>query len=342
MHSKTSFATIPADVTRRKRGDLEFLADLSPRDKPADEHKAWSEKMAAALLPAGLSKQAARVRDCAEAVFFHMHADNKNGEIGLKLHSAPYCHYRHCPTCQWRRSLKAKATVMSALPGILQKYPAARFVMLTLTIRNCPVSDLRETVGAMNAGWKRLILRKDWPALGWLRAVEVTRGKDGSAHPHYHCLLMLPPEYFSRNYLPTKAWVQLWREAMRLDYDPVCDVRIVRVKPGREMPDGTDARLLAVSSAVSEVVKYATKASDLLQGGPEWLREYVEQVRNLKFATSGGVLKGILTDVRPKNEDLVHVGGEEEVDGAVLDKLAFHWRTKHQAYARKRGGGGAA
>ena len=340
MQSKTAALTIPTEndsCNSPRDPRLEFLSDSSPDDRSADDHKAWAETMSAALLAANLPKEAARVRDCAEALFFRLLSDD-NGEIHFKLHSAPYCHYRHCPICQWRRSLRNKAIVMSALPAILEKHPTARFAMLTLTVRNCHLSELRQTVATMNKGWKRLVERDGWPAVGWIRAVEVTRGQDGSAHPHFHALLMVPSTYFSGSaYIPTREWVQLWRQAMRLDYDPVCDIRQVKAKVSAETtPEGTDGRLLAVQSAVSEVAKYATKAADLLAGGPEWLAEYVAQVRGLKFLTSGGVLKGIFRDQRPEQEDLVHVGGEEGEDGTVVDRLAFHWRTSRKRYARKR------
>lgn len=328
--------------------NLEFLCDLSPRDQTADTHKGWAETMSTALDAAGLQRPSVRVRDCAESMFFNMRSDLL-GEMHLKLSSTPYCHYRHCPTCQWRRSLKNKAIVMSALPKILERFPTARFAMLTLTVRNCPVGELRETILAMNAGWNRLIKRENWPADGWIRAVEVTRGADGSAHPHYHVLLMLPASYFGAGYVSTRVWVQRWRQAMRLDYDPICDIRQIRAKavvieatavhlaPAEGAP-AVDARLAMLTAAVSEVVKYACKTENLLSGGPDWLATYIEQVHGLKFMTSGGELKGMLKDVRnEETEDLVHVGGDDEEGGGdIVDKLVFHWRTKHKRYARIR------
>lgn len=333
----TAVAIIPVADTGCKK--FEFLADSSPKDKPWDDHRQWADKMAAALADAGMDKEAARVRDCAGALFFHLAADADTGEMALKLKSAPFCHWRHCPVCQWRRSLKNKGVVMAALPAILDQYPDARFAMLTLTVRNCSVSDLRQTILAMNKGWKRLLLRAEWPALGWIRAVEVTRGRDGSAHPHFHALLMLPPGYFGRQYLSTRAWVRLWRESMRLDYDPVCDVRMVRAKKVTVAPDpaAPDLRLTALRSAVAEVVKYASKASDIMAGGPDWLAEYVAQVHGLKFLTSGGALKGILKAVKDgdEDEDLVHVGDEGEDGAGGKQRLRFDWRRKHGRYARK-------
>jgi plasmid rolling circle replication initiator protein Rep len=231
---------------------------------------------------------------------------------------------------------------MSAIPKILEQYPTACFAMLTLTVKNCPITELRQTILAMSKGWKRLTERKDWPALGWVRGVEVTAGQDYTAHPHCHALLMLPSGYFGgKAYVPTKEWVQRWRQAMRLDYDPVCDIRAIKVKAGiHEAAKGTDARLLAISRAVSEVAKYATKTEDLMGCDPDWLREYVEQVNALKFLTSGsGALKGVLKDVRKKSgedEDLVHVDGEEPVEGEVELQLSYDWRRKLKRYARKR------
>jgi len=320
---------------------LQFLAADSPLDETWDTHRAYGDQLSEMLADAAMGRASVRVRDCAEALFFNLRSDAGTGELKWKLKSAPFCRYRHCPICQWRRSLKAKATVMAVLPAILKEHPTARFAMLTLTVKNCGITELRQTILSINKGWKRLTERKDWPALGWVRGVEVTAGEDCTAHPHCHALLMLPASYFSgRAYVPTKEWVQRWRQAARLDYDPICDIRAIRVKAGSQVPsEGTDARLAAISSAVSETAKYATKTEDLLKCGPDWLREYVEQVNALKFLTSGGVLKNVLKDIRKQSgedEDLVHVDGEEVGEGEVEERLSYHWRRKLKRYARKR------
>lgn len=324
--------------------ELEFLSDSSPKDKPLDEHKAWSSRLADGLREAGLEKPASRVRDCAEALFFRLRTDVTTGEIQFKLDHMHSCHYRHCAFCQWRKSLKNKAVLMKALPGILEKHPTSRFLLLTLTVRNCRLDELRATITALNQGWKRLLKRDDWPALGWIRAVEVTRGKDGSVHPHYHALLQVPARYFGKEYISQKRWTGLWRECMRLDYDPVVDVRVIKPKPAKagpakagreqEQEHERDSRLDALRSAVAEVVKYATKTADLLSGGPDFLREFVAQVKALKFLTSGGTLKGIMRNLKD-GEDLVHVNDEENDDMGGGTRAVFHFRRKYSRYARK-------
>jgi plasmid rolling circle replication initiator protein Rep len=319
---------------------LEYLSDLSHKDKAWDEHRLWADKMQPVLEQAGLARQAVRVRDCGQSLFYALMVNEQTAEITLKLHNADLCHWRHCPICQWRRMLANLARLNVALPEILEQYPTARWAMLTLTVRNPSISDLRQTLADMNRGWKRLIERKSWPAMGWIRATEVTRAEDGAAHPHFHALMLVPASYFSgQAYIPTRAWVQLWRQAMRLDYDPICDIRQVKAKPGREvLGSAAEAAMIDAvrGGGVREVLKYATKTADLLSGGPDWLAEYVGQVHGLKFVASGGILKGILKDRDDGREDLVHVGEGDDDGGGKGPSLRFDWRTKHKRYARKR------
>ena len=112
------------------------------------------------------------------------------------------------------------ARFYQSLPEIQQAYPKARWLFLTLTVRNPDITDLRATLQAMNQAWRRLVVRKEFKRVtGWIRTTEVTRGKDGSAHPHFHCLLMVPSGYFAgKNYVTQARWTELWQECARLDY----------------------------------------------------------------------------------------------------------------------------
>ncbi|PAP24256.1 protein rep, partial [Salmonella enterica] len=70
---------------------------------------------------------------------------------------------------------------------------------------------------------------------GWIRTTEVTRGSVGSAHPHFHTLMMVPPSMFTRDYVKHARWGELWRESLRVDYDPNVDVR---AENPRKLKDG--------------------------------------------------------------------------------------------------------
>ena len=344
MNSKSNVAVLGAIVASEKqhvKSNIELLRDVSQKDATWDEHRSWADKVSSALDEAGMPLSSARVRDCATSLFFGHKLDMSTGELKLKLRNAPFCHYRHCSICAWRRSLKHKAILMRALKPILEEYSTARFVMLTLTVRNCELSELRDGISQMNKSWNRLLKRKDWPALGWIRAVEVTRGDDGSAHPHFHCMLMLPASYFDgKNYVKKSEWAKRWQECLRVDYEPVCDIRIIKPRLKKSDDDVTsneiDSKIDAMRGGIAEVVKYATKSSDLLAGGKDWLLGYINQVANLKFLTSGGILKGIFKSQKDdEKEDLIHVGGGEDDDTMSGKALRFDWRKMQKHYARK-------
>ena len=113
-----------------------------------------------------------------------------------------------------------QARFYQSLPRIVADYNA-RWMFLTLTVRNCAIEELGETLSRMNTAFQRLKDRKEFrPVQGWIRTTEVTRGSDGSAHPHFHTLMMVPPSMLSgRDYIKHGRWVELWRECLRVSYD---------------------------------------------------------------------------------------------------------------------------
>ena len=203
------------------------LSDLSPKDKPWDKHRGFADRVQSHYAGSKFERYAQRVSFCSQILEFGLNMV-KDDTLRLKLRSAKFCRVRHCPVCQWRRSLMWKAKAYQVLPKITSKYPTHRWLFMTLTQKNVPITELRETLIEMNKGFKRMVERKMFPAVGWLRSMEVTRGRDGNAHPHFHCLLMVPASYFSHGYIKQHEWVTLWRECMRLDYNPVMDIQAVK------------------------------------------------------------------------------------------------------------------
>ncbi len=156
----------------------------------------------------------------------------EESEYKLKLDTARFCRVRHCPVCQWRRSLMSKAKAFKILPMVVEAYPKHRWLFLTLTVRNCKITELRDTLQWLNQSWQRMSQRKKFPAIGWIRSTEVTRGKDGLADPHFHYLLLVKPSYFGKYYMKQNEWVDLWRSCLKIDYEPVLDIR--PIKQGRQ------------------------------------------------------------------------------------------------------------
>lgn len=226
-----------------------------------------------------------------------------------------------------------QARFYQSLPAIQEAHPKARWLFLTLTVRNCPVDQLGDTLTAMNAGWQRLKDRKDFkPVTGWVRTTEVTRGRDGSAHPHFHALLMVPPSMFAKNYVKQARWVELWQEAMRLDYTPVVDVRAVKSKAPKEGQSEAEAAAAALQNAVAETLKYSVKPSDMTDD-PAWFLEMTKQVHKRRFVATGGALKDVLRVEEETDEDLTLADGPAPIedDGS---RLAFNWRSDERRYRR--------
>jgi len=227
-----------------------------------------------------------------------------------------------------------QARFYQSLPKIVQEHPKARWLFLTMTVSNCAVGDLADTLTAMNAGWQRLKDRKEFaPVLGWVRTTEVTRGQDGSAHPHFHALVMVPPSWFrGRSYVKQARWVELWRDCMRLDYQPVVDVRAVKERAPEAAQTASGARAAALQRAVAETLKYSVKPSDMTADA-EWFLELTRQTHKRRFVATGGALKDVLRVDEETDRDFIQ--GNESVDG-IDDgsRLAFNWREADRRYRR--------
>lgn len=293
------------------------LADLSPRDKPWDKHRGNADKVSTLYAGSEFQSYSDRVTFCSEFLQFGLVPDGDFKAMKMKLRAARFCRVRHCPVCQWRRSLMWKAKAYKVLPKIVADYPTHRWLFVTLTQKNVPISELKSTLQHMNRSFQRLSQRKAWPAVGWLRSTEVTRGKDGSAHPHFHCLLMVKPGYFGKNYMKQAEWVSLWKDCMRLDYNPILDVQAV--KRG-EHP----------MQLVPELLKYCTKESDLV-ADREWFLELTRQLHKMKSTVTGGVLKQYLQELEQEPDDLIGKDDEAELTDDEIS-LFFGWRRAEKKY----------
>jgi plasmid rolling circle replication initiator protein Rep len=225
-----------------------------------------------------------------------------------------------------------QARFYQSLPALVEAHPKARWLFLTLTVRNCAIGELADTIKAMNAAWQRLKDRKEFkPVLGWVRTTEVTRGKDGTAHPHFHALLMVPPSWFKgSNYVKHARWVELWADCLRVDYLPNVDVRTVKPRSPRSGQTPLDATAQALQGAVSETLKYSTKPADMV-ADEAWFLELTKQTHRKRFVATGGALKHVLKVDQESDEDLALSDGEGSDDGS---RLAFNWRTADQRYRR--------
>jgi plasmid rolling circle replication initiator protein Rep len=322
-----------------------YLSGVSERDRPWDKHR-WHCELVAGLYrnKSEFFCYANRMHDCSRLLDFILKSDDA-GEVKLKLQTAWFCRVRHCPVCQWRRSLMWRARFYNAVPKLVQAHPTHKFIFLTLTVRNCDLKELRSTIQFMIKSWERLSKLKEFPALGYVRSLEITRSRSDQAHPHFHCLLMVPGSYFSHGYLSQAKWTHLWQRSMRLDYVPIVNVQSVRSKRGQV------GYLAAIQAAMVETLKYSVKPDDLVLGvnldenknlvpsnqanqvNAEWLHELTRQLYKLRSTSVAGILRQFICDSDP--QDLIHPE-HQELDPVLDDDihLFFSWREKVKRYAR--------
>ena len=221
-----------------------------------------------------------------------------------------------------------QARFYQSLPRIVADYPNSRWMFLTLTVRNCAIERLGEELTAMNAAFKRLEKRKELKSVqGWIRTTEVTRGKDGSAHPHFHVLMMVPPGMLNgRDYVKHCRWVELWRDCLRVNYDPNVDVRSVKPRKPKDGESLACATAQLVRGAVAETLKYSTKPADMV-ADPEWFIELTRQTHKRRFVATGGALKDVLKLDQETDQDMV-IGDDISDGDDDGSRIAFEWKTE--------------
>lgn len=312
-------------------GDSGYLSDLSPKDKPWDAHRAIADTVQGLYRSAKSDRYADRIETCGKLLEYSLNS-NDDGDVAFRLQSAKFCRVRHCPVCQWRRSLKWQAKMFEAIPKITEKYTSHRWIFVTLTVRNCDLTDLRSTITDMNKAFGRLTKLTRFPAIGWIKSLEVTRNAEtGQAHPHFHCLMLVESKYFGgRNYIKQEEWRSLWQRCLRCEYLPVVNIKVVKPKKNKVTDEIDD-----IGKAIVETFKYSVKESDLV-ADESWLVELTSQLHQMRAIALGGVLKYFLKEEKD-DDDLIHVD-ESELSNEIQDgiKLFFGWREIAKRY-RKEG-----
>lgn len=231
----------------------EILKDVSK----AGKDRLWSKRKLSSLELADRLKQlhfrcADNVSTCSDILEFVEKSDGT-----LRLARTWFCKNKLCAICNWRRALKYSYQSSRIIDKAIQEYPKARFLFLTLTIKNMSAESLSDDIAKMSQGFNRLFKYKkvDKNIIGFVRSLEVTRNHDTEEyHPHFHVLLMVKPTYFknSENYIPQTEWIELWKKAMQLDYDPVVNIKAVKSTEEKE-----------IDKAVKETAKYPIKPFDV-------------------------------------------------------------------------------
>lgn len=281
-------------------------------------------------------KRSERMLECGSLLRF---AVTRTGD--KRLISAQFCRDRMCPACQKRRSLAMFHQVKDVCISLQSEYKSTAYLLLTLTVPNVPINELKSEMKTMNSAWLKMTKRAEFKKgiWGWFKALEVTYNKKADTyHPHFHVLLAVPNEYFKgKNYINQARWLELWQESMKNPNITQVDIR--RVKPNPKRPDST-----AIESAAAEVGKYATKPSDYItkvsndeyKADKTIVRDLAVNLKGKRLTAFGGRMKEHyiklqLADFESEEVDLVHVTGESDLVDAVMVQM-YRWNVGFKDY----------
>ena len=165
-----------------------------------------------------------------------------------------------CPVCSARI-----ATVRADdLAGVMRHAFRAgcEAAMITLTMRHHPGQTLRQCWGALSAAWHAVTSGKQWVAdqsgyvvRGWVRVVEVTRGRNGW-HVHVHALLIFdkPVTPDRLRGLADQMWKRWNAALLRKGFDSIRDV-------------ASDVRKASLTPGSNGLHRYFVKLAHEITGG---------------------------------------------------------------------------
>lgn len=229
--------------------------------------------------------------------------------------------------CSWRRSLK----VFGQLSKIMDfmKSEKWQFIFLTLTIKNCDPVDLKQSITDLLNGYKQLKRKKAFKnaIFGDYRALEVTYNSDtGFYHPHLHVILCVLPSYFTDRlvYISQEKWGNMWAKSMKLDYNPIVDVRKVKCKKSAYGSTSKD-----LGAIVAETAKYTVKSSDYLTGNLENDKKIVfcldNALLNRRLIGMGGAFKEAHKQLNLDNPNTGDLVEELVLNSEVWDLIKLSW-----------------
>lgn len=185
--------------------------------------------LAAAWRRLGDIDRAVAVEQCGTYLEVTTMADNSE-----HITAANFCRQRLCPLCTWRRSARIFAATSQIMDYIDANDRDHKYLFLTLTVRNVRGEDLAATLDAMQEGWHRMQINRAYKrrVRGAMRTLEITRNPDdGTYHPHYHIILVVPSNYARRSsglYWTHEDWQRAWALAARLPYNPMVSIEAVK------------------------------------------------------------------------------------------------------------------
>ena len=303
------------------------------------EKKLEAEAMAKRMMRyPSLRARAARMLQCGDIVLMQYcpkcHKEH--------AYSGNLCRDRLCPVCGWRLSLSRYSQMLAVLDLLSDSMNQndVQCSMLTLTLRNCTIDMLHDTLKAMSYAWNLMAKQKYFKeaVYAWARSIEITyNAKAKTYHPHMHILLFGYGGSLADNKAFTTMAISAWKKALGLDYDPVYNHKTAYTKEdSRKMLASVDAleqlswreqAQIAARQAAVEVSKYIMGDKMAVKIPQTHLLEFAEAIKGIRMVGYGGAIKiarsalGLVDDTI----DSTTVHNECTACGAALRNYIMRW-----------------
>ena len=278
---------------------------------------------------------------------------------------------RVCLLCVWRKFLFTYLQFLQIAHKVIDTHPNTQFIFITLTIRNCELDKLSEAFTHMNKSFAKFVKYKRIKEAykGFFKSIETTYNPETNTfHPHIHCVVAVNKKYFKgEQYLNFNELQSFWKKALKVKYDPDCDVRKVRPKRWKGINTVNKEILLmdkelmnqAIAAGGAEAAKYSVKVNDIinptiwkedsfemreaklrLAKDPQWQAEVLDYlmrgIENRQLIGYTGIFRDAYkslncTDV--EQSDLINMPGEEpvcrcKICQSELVQLHYVWNGK--------------
>lgn len=255
-------------------------------------------------------KMSLKIFECGDIVGFLKSKGEK-----IRLHGGNFCNNRFCPLCSWRKA-KKDGYLLMLLFSVVQKIHKKELIFLTLTAPNVVSELLESEIKDFNKAFKRLSETKDFKNIckGYIRKLEVTyNAKEDTYHPHFHVVIAVNKNYFTKNYINQKKWLEMWQVAKRNPKITQVDIRKAKLDDMK---------------GVYEMATYSAKASDYLFS-EDTFDTFYNALKGKQLITFNGLFKEILKEIKDgKHSELL------ESDGEIYNKqLWFNWiKEKYELF----------
>ena len=297
-----------------------------------------AEKMAA--VPR-LRARAARMQHCGDMVFFRWcpKCGHSHGVAG------GMCRDRLCPLCEWRLSMTRYSQMLAVFDVLHDRFISGNMFasMLTLTVRNVPVSRLRQTLIKFTEAWRAVLRRACMkPIVGWARNIEITRNeKTGEYHPHVHILLLWEKQPNVNIDEIAVGIVNEWDKQMHLEYRSIWNHKIAYTKTAAV--DYINDPRTAAQCAAAEAAMYTLSSNTILNIPTNEIEAFAAAVAGVRMTGYGGCIKSArklldLRDDEPAAEAEADLNKcpkcGEQMQAAVLEWVGGTYRPSESPFEK--------